>query len=562
MSSFNKLNGYEVEDSTARKGVSDLKTSLAAVNTNITNITENTNKNTEDIGKVNENIGKVNQEMSAVNEQIDNVEKVQNMLSNYNINLSNHIIYDFLQTKHNQGMCIDENNKMYIYLNTDNTVGDLLVFDLTTYELERTIEGLQLYHGGDMCVFNNVLYAIGNYVNKLIVKYELLTGVRSEINPFNGHTFDETLGIAKFDDNNLLCFVGNITDGTYTSDITATSIYKVNTTTLETEEIQITNTKNIYLDFYCFQSLEYFNGKLYLLTSYPNMIIELIYDAESNTFNINKLYNLPDYDILGQEIGETEGISKVWSNVFGKTSFMITTCLVDDNVKTLKAYVFDVESNVQNMLLEKDIANNHLERTTIKCDANINPGIYYENGSTNYPFKSLRRAIAYATNSPIRKGSQITLYAGEYRIGRITYAKANIIGTATKPGEIVVNGDITLSNCEMMLMGNNPYDEVVFKIMNVMNVDGGKCDVRGLVFEDTFSNKHCFTNIWKCTFNDVDRQSIISSHTNAVVKSAENTIKNQNYHYYVGDGSVLIVTGALDNSKILSYTDNKLVLKG
>ena len=486
----------------------------------------------------------------------EEVEKIQRMISTYNINLTNHIIYDFLSSKHSQGMCIDESNNMYVYLNsTNNVTGDLLVFDLNTFTLKTTIPDIQLYHGGDLTVIDGVLYAIGN-TNMSIIKYDIETTRRTELNPFSGIVgYNETNGIGKYDDEHIVCMISYNDGSSFANSLEKIKLYKVNINTLAIEEIHVTNTDNLYLNSYCFQSIEYHDNKLYILSSYPNTIIEFTYNKELNTFNYSKIYNIPEFDILGQDIGEVEGISKIKSNSYGVNSFMITTCLIESNVKTLKSYIIDFKSNTQKVLKRLDITGNSFVRVPCVCDSNANQGVYYENGSEAYPFKHLRRAIGFTTNSIIKRGRQIKLYSGNYHVGDINYAECNIVSTNEHSGEIVIDA-MTLRNSKFKINGNA---NVVTRINTRVDLDGGEFYFKNVTFEDVLVVQHCNLYVKDSTFNDVERQSILMGLENAFIKASNCTFANEGVWYYATNGSVIFLNKSVDDSKISRVSEAWIV---
>ena len=326
-------------------------------------------------------------------------QQISNRIDMFDLNMQPNIIYDLATTSYNQGSCVI-GNTLYVYVESDFPSGDIYKFNIVDGSYIGKVENKKLYHGNDMCAIGTNIYVAsckddnGDPNNKKIVVFDTLTNDVTEINPFEDTDEDLIWGIAKYDDNTLICGLSDNGSGQETLEHTYFYLYDVSEDLVV--PITITNTMEIPENFYyARQSMEYLSGKLYLMTSMNDCLLE--FSLSNNIANVDKIYNLPFKDNNGQLCGEFEGLSKC--DVYGKNALMITTSILDNvydgqSFRTIKTYLVDpVSNNSFNSEIYPALPyiTSNEERTFIylkKTSTSL-----FENGSSTYPFKTFSRAI-------------------------------------------------------------------------------------------------------------------------------------------------------------------------
>lgn len=392
-----------------------------------------------------------------------NIEEIKKTNKPFNVNLENLLFYDTNRNKYTQGSCVDNNNRLYIYEETNFPYGDLLIFDIESLTYINKISNLKLYHGNDMCYLDGKIYVAsckaddGTLTNTKIVEYDISTGTLTEINPFSNTSYTDLFGIAVYDENNILCLLNKSTElfknlGLY--------LYNINNGSIK--EINITNTKNIQTNYWsAFQSMEYNNGNIYIITSISNTILNLKIDSSEENANLETIYNLPNVDNLGQVIGEYEGICKIPSNLYGNNTFLIYSNVImfEANLHTIQAYLVNFENNTPIYLKinVQDLNINSNRRNVIKVN-NTSTSLY-ENGSAEYPFKTLTRAMLFINCSKYKElyNHAVDIVGGNnYLLGCFSNKKIGFVNRT--------NNDITINliglPAEKIIFYNN--DEINF----------------------------------------------------------------------------------------------------
>ena len=326
-------------------------------------------------------------------------QQISDRIDMFKLNMQPNIIYDLSSTSYNQGSCVI-GNTLYVYVESNFPSGDIYKFNIVDGSYIGKVENKKLYHGNDMCAIGTNIYIAsckddnGDPNNKKIVVFDTLTNEISEINPFSDTDEDLIWGVAKYDDNTLICGLSDNGSGQETLEHTYFYLYNVSEDLII--PITITNTLEIPVNFYyARQSMEYLNGKLYMMTSMNDCLLE--FTLSNNIANVDKIYNLDFKDNNGQLCGEFEGLSKC--EVYGKNALMITTSILDNiydgqAVRTIKAYLIDPVSNnsfnseiypaLPYITSNEDRTFIYLKKTSTSL---------FENGSSTYPFKTFSRAI-------------------------------------------------------------------------------------------------------------------------------------------------------------------------
>lgn len=390
---FCHFNGYEVKDAKARTDIVNINKDIDGVNEDITDINN-------DISDINTNIEGINKSVNDLDvKTLTNIKSVEENISNVNneVNLQNFITYDLAATSYIQGSCVID-NLLYVYQETNFPNGDLLVFDITTMQYVRTIQNLKLYHANDMVAIDNKIYAAstksedGTSTNKTICVVDLADNSVSELKPFSDISYLQIWGLTKISDTELLCGLTSNTElGSITLETDAFYIYNIQTG--EITELEVSNPKNMKFDtIYARQSMEYNNGKLYIMTSLHNTLIECVIDE--TTLKFNKLYNLPNMDHLGILIEEYESISLINNSNFADNTMIITTKLncIDSSEFIMKSYIVNLDSNVPYFLKQivpKGYGYDYRQLIYVNNESTS----LYEDGTVDYPFKTIERAM-------------------------------------------------------------------------------------------------------------------------------------------------------------------------
>lgn len=430
---------------------------------------ENGNNIQDEINTINNKLdeiteNEINQQIfndlnNKVNNNTNNINLLKNKTNGFELNIQNFSIHDIGNSGRIQGICVDTNNNAYVYNETNFPYGDLLIYNIVSNSFVTKIKNLKLYHGNDLTFLNNKLYITStkdenrNLTNKTICIYDLATNTLTEVNPFlNINDYQDIWGISSYDENHVLCALAKA-DEVFSN----IGLYLLNINDLSYEKITITNTNNYNMNFYTYhQTIEYSNNKIFIGVSAVNTIIELY--LNDNIANVEKFYQINNFDKLGQNLGEVQGISKIPSNLYGKDTLILNTEIAINrynNYKTLKTYLFNLKSNLPelskaNWYEQQNIAN---ERSNTYLNNTVNQNLLYEDGTQAYPFKDTGRAINFIANSKITTSSIIkatgeNLYIG-YQINK------NFIIEPDGNNKFSIKGTINFVNCNVTINGTD-----------------------------------------------------------------------------------------------------------
>lgn len=417
-----------------------------------------------------------------VNNNTNNINLLKNKTNGFELNMQNFSIHDIGNSGRIQGICVDTNNNAYVYNETNFPYGDLLIYNIVSNSFVTKIKNLKLYHGNDLTFLNNKLYITstkdenGNLTNKTICIYDLATNTLTEVNPFlNINDYQDIWGISSYDENHVLCALAKA-DEVFSN----IGLYLLNINDLSYTKINITNTNNYFVDFYTYhQTMEYINNKIYIGVSAPNTIIEL--SLINNVANVDKFYQIDNFDKLGQCFGEFQGLTKIPSNIYGKETLMINSEISINrhyNFKTLKTYLINLNSNLP--LLSKahwyeqeNVAN---ERTFVYLNNTVNQNLLYEDGTKRYPFKELGRAINCIEYSKIATFTIIKAVGQDYILGYQTRKKFTIEPLNANNFSIKKT-PIELIGCEIFINNNFGAENRIKINYEYINIDNSifKC---------------------------------------------------------------------------------------
>ena len=257
------------------------------------------------------------------------------------------------------------------------------------------------------------------------------SGTVSTIGALESESINYISCITSLDNDNLL--VLGTTSSTNKAPFNTLKLYKLKLSTSEVTEIPISNPNGYDLSYYVYtQSMEYIDGMLFIQTSYCNTLIKLIVDG--STAKVSEIFELGNYDIFGQAFGEFEGITKK-----GKTliiSSRVNLASSASGNKTLNVYEFSPYTNLSSLKVGRAEPTVNNYRVNIYVDNSSTT--MYEDGSEEYPFRSLTRGIAAVCNSDIYKITRgIKVGSGNYTMnGSISeshFFTIEPIDTANKP---------------------------------------------------------------------------------------------------------------------------------
>ena len=293
----------------------------------------------------------INNEINNINNEINNINNEnENKIDIFNPTL------EYMFTHHTtdnvfQGLTAD--NNYYYYANAaDNILTKIYKRSLASNELIDTYTNLHFYHCNDLAVLNNKLYSAnlknenGEY-SRTIGIYDMTTNTESTLKPFETQEIVNAgyimlMQIAVYDENHLLCGLGkgynNLSElGLFLLDIRDNTYV----------QMPVFNNKNIKEKYYSvFQSFEYQNKRLYMLTSHPTGILEFYED--NGNFYLNNIIQYSSFDNFGLSIGEIEGITKLPYTYNGNNTLLImsqVTTYTRPNM-TLKFYCINTDTNL------------------------------------------------------------------------------------------------------------------------------------------------------------------------------------------------------------------------
>lgn len=338
--------------------------------------------------------GEINENLETLNKKIDysNIKPIELFYHDINESI--------------QGGCI-ENNNLYIYSSINNTSGKIRKYNIPSKTLVSTYDNINFYHGNGMTFINNKIYSAdfydenNNYSKKLSI-LDIENSIVSHINPFENEDISRCWGVTKFDAENII--VATSIDTTRL--ISSCKFFKLNINDLSYTELNI-NLNNFTGYNYSGSLLcdiVFKNNRLYILTSYTGQIYQ--FNLEENTFYLNKIYNIPTYDENGIAYSEFEGIESFENNLYGENTFAFH-CNVDGCLQT---YLFNLESNLSSFAqpLNENMINERVNVILKKSSLSL-----YENGSDNFPFKTLERAISCINNNKKITGGDIIIKDNE-----------------------------------------------------------------------------------------------------------------------------------------------------
>ena len=371
----------------------------------------------------------------------------------FNGALSNDLYYyGSILNKASQGMCVDDNNVIYI-ATPDTTPMCTITRAALNGSVLDSHSNLQLYHANDMAYVNNRIYVASTRAydgtpnqNKAIVILDPSSWTTTEIDPFVDEPATCIFGIAKYDNDHLICA---LTTGQSFSDV---ALYMLTISTLEYEELTISNPNGLFVSSYSYlQAIEYYNEKLYMLNSAANTVIEFnISDSEAvitHSFTLSGTFNnaLP--------VGETEGIALLKGSYGG--IFMINSDVEYGTYVDIKLSLFSPDGNAPVSLIPNNAYFNLGPAADIIADSASTK--IMEDGTGNYPFKRLLDAIIVTNNvnDLYTPTGTVRCIAGSYNLpNEIDNLEAHIV-SANAGDKLTISGGNYWYNCNVYFNGRS-----------------------------------------------------------------------------------------------------------
>lgn len=265
--------------------------------------------NQEIFGNINSQINTLTNEVTTINNKLNNRQIENEITSCY------YGSYAHGKTNY-QGLCIDNNNNMYIYSAVNYPIGKIDVYNLSTGTLINTYNNIQGYHGNSLVFKDNKIYIATTKndnqeaLNSDIAVFDIATATTTFLHVFN-NVAEYVWGLTKYKDK-ILVGLGNTNDN-----FENILLYTLDSNN-NIEKINITNTKNIYTNYTWHQDICYNNEHLYIMCSENNQLLDLL--ENNNTFNLECILNIPVTDSFGMLCGELEGIDLI--NGFGNGTML------------------------------------------------------------------------------------------------------------------------------------------------------------------------------------------------------------------------------------------------
>ena len=353
-------------------------------------------------------------------------EALDKKINGFKLNLMRDCIFDLASNDYTQGSCV-VGNKIYIMQPTSSNQGNIIILNLETKAYHGIVSNVQMWHGNDAAAVGTKIYiaTCSADAGRKLVVFDTANNTTSQLTPFETVSSKTGIsGVASYGDGKLLCMLEDITNSAPYNNLNQKEYYIYDTVSGEVTALTYANPKNIPLDsVFSSQSTSCIGNHYYVMTSLDNNIFDFYIDEENETLSLTNVYNLPYYDNSGLLVGEYEGLSN--AAFFGDNALMVTSHIIDNeynNIRTVKCYVINPINGVPNFEFKSstDITG---EALGILAYVDAGSNSLYEDGTSAYPYKTIKRGISAATNGKnirsknrgvyLISSSQQTYYAGD-----------------------------------------------------------------------------------------------------------------------------------------------------
>ena len=279
--------------------------------------------------------------------------------------------------------CAVINDILYVY----RTNKSLYQFSLLTNKFIGIIQNIDFGHGNSMTSIGNRIYCGGGAgQDNNIYYYDIATGNSGILSGLTSITSAGGIsGLSKLNNNNLIVTMAS-TYGAHNFDLTA-YIYNIENNTYT--ELETINTKGISCGGATSQGMEYYDGKIYQVYSGSNAVYVGSIDTTANTLTWEKVLTLEDFDTNGIPASEIEDLA-IYEN--GGQGTMVLT---SNDYNSGNALSYRLINPIYNIASRGIISPSTRNQNNAGIEGYINNSseYMYEDGSENYPFKDIRRAI-------------------------------------------------------------------------------------------------------------------------------------------------------------------------
>lgn len=331
-----------------------------------------------------------------------------------------------------------DGNYFYQYFYNSATSGRLTCFNLANGAVVSNTP-CSLYHGNDFVKVGNYVYGApyddgaGNGVNKLL-RFRLsdLTTVE-ELDVFTGTGLNCLFGVTSVDNDTLICALRPYG----TNNVNATRLFKYVISTGNVTEITVNWGPFPYFINGFPHPIHYHEGILYITASFESGIYKLDVNEELTAASVIEYTGLPFFDNYGNELLELEAIGMI--DRFGSKYLLISFTGYEASVQFM-ALCLDGDAPISMCGMFPTGVDD------ARVQVNENGTNIFENGTTTYPFKSLRRALkavkcGIATNigllddvehDCIIRDVKCVIYPNHHKFnGTVTVVASNIVFGST-----------------------------------------------------------------------------------------------------------------------------------
>jgi hypothetical protein len=402
----------------------------------------------------------INNNISELKTNLLNTNNLISQKSNM-LELMLYMIFDSNNNENHQGGCIDNENNLYMYKYTgsDENLGKIEKYSLETCQLLSVSPDLPGKHGNSMEFLNNKIYICTATSNEILV-YDTTTQTYETINPFANTNLNYVLSVSNYDENHLL-FILSSTNA-IPKPFNDLHLFILNINNYSYKEINITNNLPYTPSYLTIPDLAYDKDLncLYYFVSGNNDILNLSCNdllGDNPQVYLNGVYNLPEKNNFGFPLGEGEFITH-WKN--GNFIIMSKTIPFANAInEMIEIHLINPVNSVQKF--KRTLNNQSINNGIIYVDSTKNNNILYEDGTSDFPFKQLRRAFWTLNYSNLNYARILT--NGEFEIGADTEIFVRINGQnkttfKTTDHNLFTNCNGVVTNAKIEYSGNEPLN--------------------------------------------------------------------------------------------------------
>lgn len=435
--------------------------------------------------------------------------------------------------------CAVINDILYVY----RTNKKLYQFSLLTNKFIGIIQNIDFGHGNSMTSIGNRIYCGGGAgQDNNIYYYDIATGNSGILSGLTSITSGGGIsGLSKLDNNNLIVTMAS-TYGAHNFDLTA-YIYNIENNTYT--ELETINTKGISCGGATSQGMEYYDGKIYQVYSGSNAVYVGSIDTATNTLTWEKVLTLEDFDTNGIPASEVEDLA-IYEN--GGKGTMV---LISNDYNSGNALSYRLINPIYNIASRGIASPSIRNQNNAGIDGYINNSseYMYEDGSENYPFKDIRRAVYAQNYCKDNKFAYMVINGGDNYYWHEIKNFDRVALSASSPVNIYgVADEVSLLNCEHMWVDGDPTNKYItfstvarggFTVRN-----GGQAFIRGVKFigdATTLVSVLNGSNVQLINCSLQDNKKIASTVGSTLLISGVDSVTSGNFTTNASSGGVIII---------------------